>query len=291
MVIRNRCVGAFTLIELLVVIAIIALLIGILLPALGSAREASMTVVCATRLRELGTSTVLYAHDHKDRIWPLDIRDDAIYHTWARNWDPDERVYLAGPIYEYMDNAHETLGCPKNKRRSVTGEDRTVVDGFSTGEVDFDYTMVSGTQGARIDLEQPVFYLDRINKWAGGVGWPSYSLTAGKDALTRFPRAPIFVEESSWYYNSVYTDGLWGNDDQFTTRHNGKGHVLLLDGQVILFEVSSGDVEDVQEIADFRANDVYVKLPSRRGAVSYRRLYQMSSNAEHEFGFLDRIKY
>ena len=61
----RRCCG-FTLIELLVVIAIIALLVGILLPALAKAREASRLAVCLSNTRQVSLAMTLYSGNFKD---------------------------------------------------------------------------------------------------------------------------------------------------------------------------------------------------------------------------------
>src|SRR6185437_10459407 len=65
---RNRFGGGFTLIELLVVVAIIALLIAMLLPALGQAREVSRRSVCLANLKGLNTGWHIYASDYSDQV-------------------------------------------------------------------------------------------------------------------------------------------------------------------------------------------------------------------------------
>lgn len=263
---NDRRRAAFTLIELLVVIAVIALLIGILLPALGKARDASRLTLCISNARQFCMAANLYAQDHKDSIWDarrqIPNPGGTFYTVWARLPDIDEPS-RAGPglVYEYLSNADKVGECPTNKRRSVNGLDGQNVFNSNTA-LDFDYTMISRMHGAKLGMQTKVGYLSTPSLFALGSNPPEAAPAAVADRIKAFTGTPLFVEESTNFYNGRddspdYRDGLFSNNDQFETRHNGGCAVGFLEGHSEIFKAPAGGSATTEETGDLVAWDLY----------------------------------
>lgn len=111
---QYRC-SAFTLVELLVVISIIALLLSVLLPALGKARENARSAVCRSQLKQLGMAVTLYAENNNGYY---------ISNQWAGSGTPSDpnllwfvrlAPYVASGTKSKNHHASRIFRCPSGQ--------------------------------------------------------------------------------------------------------------------------------------------------------------------------------
>lgn len=247
--------AAFTLIEILVVIAIIAILIGILLPALGQARKVAHKTKCMVNMRQIATASIVYAQNYKDKVWPAAF--------WADlDGNPGTLPFTPGLLFDYVNYADFVTECPSNKRSRATGNIGGGTNGFGWNrDLNFDYTMFDEMQGAELGRDIQIAYVRPQDPNTA----PNLAATL-IPTLTRFRSLPLYIEESTFIWNEQFTDGWWGNEDQITVRHDKGGHIGYVDGTVELFRQKSGPNPALREPSlDFEANDIYASSKGQPG--------------------------
>src|SRR6185437_8218595 len=112
----RRAPGGFTLIELLVVIAIIAILAGLLLPALSKAKAQAQAVACLNNMKQLQLAWQMYAGDHNDSLAPN------AWEACANGLSPQTASWVAGTMcYETMQGWERFYSQSTNKLLLVPG--------------------------------------------------------------------------------------------------------------------------------------------------------------------------
>jgi prepilin-type N-terminal cleavage/methylation domain-containing protein/prepilin-type processing-associated H-X9-DG protein len=116
---RSR--NAFTLVELLVVIGIIAVLVSILLPSLGRARDAASRTVCGSNVRQLCLSMIMYAQENKGKFLDAGNLDGSF--DWTGNTTRRIELFYMhkgarDQIIRQMKLPRKSFYCPSNPERT-----------------------------------------------------------------------------------------------------------------------------------------------------------------------------
>lgn len=239
-----RRMKAFTLIELLVVISIIALLIAILLPALGAARRSASNATCLSRLRGIAIAVTAYEVENKGFLPLGHGGNNAAFIS-----EPDFTWYFSEYIEDYLD-AEDSQNtdfylCPDSTVEPGFNARRLSYSAFSGLFLNRDQILATPNKRIRAsDIKRPTEIIaigDAAQQGGNLVSGPNftggyvgpYTNRATADNLIDFPE-------------TLNADGLAAPDDgyHFRFRHNANetANANFLDGHAETFRI--GQVQE-----------------------------------------------
>jgi hypothetical protein len=190
-------------------------------------------------------------------------------------WNPPS-LDKPGFLFDYGGNAHKMAECPTNKRNR-SNYTSTVDNPWNDDlGVLFDYTMVNSMEGCDMNLKPDVGYL-----MPDGRGSEPWRLETARVPLLQHMRGlPLFVEESTYWYNEVFVDGLWGNLDQIQRIHDKRGSIVYLDNSVELFKPPNDEYDKLESRTyDFCANLIFFNV--KGGTDNWYRLHHEGSEVKY----------
>jgi len=260
--------AGFTLIELLVVISIIAMLMSILLPSLGKAKEAARRVACASNLRQLTLAWTMYAMENDDQLVnPMTIY--VVNQSWAEGGedtlDGSEDSIKMGALWPYTQSlklyqcqnarSYRSIHCSPERLRDYSIS-RTM--GYPLKE------WWNGTPCSSFKAISEISSPPERMVFIGADG-------AFGDVIGKYLETPGYLARSFWPFSTDTASTTWEferNEEDgmakniITARHNNGCNLSLADGHVEYWKYKDARtvtlaIEETtrQDEIDFSANN------------------------------------